>query len=60
MNKKTKSYKDFLLKEESSSYVLDESVTRFLQDFRRLHYSGRKYSFKEWLAVFSDLIDEID
>lgn len=60
MNKKTKSYGDFLSKEKSSSYVLEESYGKFIQDFRRLYYSGKRYSFKEWLGVFSDLIDEID
>ena len=59
MNKKAKSFTDFSSQEQSSSHILDESVTQFLQDFRRLYNSGKKYSFKEWLGVFSNLIDEI-
>ena len=60
MNKKAKSFTDFSSQEKSSSSIPDESVNQFLQDFRRLYNSGKKYSFKEWLGVFSNLIDEID
>jgi len=60
MNKKAKSFTNFSSQEKSSSYILDESVGQFLQDFKRLYNSGKKYSFKQWLGVFSSLIDEID
>lgn len=60
MNRKVKSFIEFSSQENSSSHNLDESVSQFLLDFRRLYNSGKKYSFREWLGVFSDLIDEID
>ena len=60
MSKKGKSFIDFSSQEKSSPHMLDESVNQFLRDFRRLYNSGKKYSFREWLAVFSNLIDEID
>jgi hypothetical protein len=60
MDKNSKSFRDFCSGNDSSDLPLEESYNKFLTDFRRLCNSGKRYSFKEWLGVFSDLIDDID
>lgn len=43
--------------------MLNESssnLSKFCREFSRYYRSGRKYSFKEWIDVMSDLYDILD
>jgi predicted DNA-binding protein (UPF0278 family) len=45
---------------QESENLINEDLNKFLNKFRQQYRSGRKYSFREWLDVFSDLIEELD
>ena len=38
---------------------MNEDINSFITKLRRLYYTGKKLSFKEWLDVFEDLLDEL-
>ena len=42
------------------SGLLEEDLNRFTTMFRQYYRSGRKYSFREWMSIFSDLIEELE
>lgn len=39
--------------------LIKEDFNRFIWDFRNHYQSGRVYTFKKWLEVVEDLLDEI-
>ena len=39
--------------------TVSEGISAFSNELRRLYYSGKRYSFKEWLDTIEDLIDKI-
>ena len=41
------------------NYEINEDINSFITKLRRLYYTGKKLSFKEWLDVFEDLLDEL-
>ena len=46
-------------KEQFRSTCVSEGISAFSNELRRLYYSGKRYSFKEWLDTIEDLIDKI-
>jgi hypothetical protein len=52
-----KSYNRF---SEETENLLNEDLNKFLAKFRQYYRSGRKYSFREWMSIFSDLIEELE
>ena len=49
-----KTYEEFILNESSGN------LGKFYREFGRYYRSGRKYSFKEWLGIMSNLYDILD
>ena len=41
------------------NYEMNEDINSFITKLRRLYYTGKKLSFREWLDVFEDLLDEL-
>ena len=39
---------------------LKEDMNLFMRHFRENIRSGKRYSFREWISIFSDLLDELD
>ena len=52
-----KSYNHF---SHDSENLLNEDLNRFVTKFRQHYRSGKKYSFREWMSIFSDLIEELE
>ena len=52
-----KTYNHFTLESEA---ILNEDINKFLIQFRQHYRSGRKYSFKEWLSLMSDMVEDLD
>ena len=42
------------------SNLNESKINLFLTKFRRYYVSGKLLSFKDWLKVVEDLIDELD
>lgn len=45
---------------EKAEGNLKEDINRFYSRLRTEYRSGRRYSFKEWISVLRDLMDELD
>jgi len=45
---------------EQSEGNLKEDINRFYSRLRTEYRSGKRYSFKEWISVVRDLMDELD
>ncbi len=54
-----KSLKDFFDDDSKVNSLLNENFSSFTVKFRRYYVSSKPYTFKEWLSVFSSLMDEI-
>ena len=39
---------------------IQEDLNKFFSKTRTLYITGRRYSFKEWVEVMIDLLDELD
>ena len=52
-----KSYNHF---SRRSDNLVTEDLNGFITKFRQHYRSGRKYSFREWMTIFADLIEELD
>tara|TARA_R100000030_G_scaffold100999_1_gene95676 strand:- start:2111 stop:2272 length:162 start_codon:yes stop_codon:yes gene_type:complete len=52
-----KSYNHF---SHTTENLVTEDLNRFVTKFKRYYRSGRKYSFREWMDIFSDLIEELE
>jgi len=52
-----KSYNHF---SNETQNLLNEDLNRFTTKFRKYYRSGRKYSFREWVNIFADLIEELE
>ena len=39
---------------------IQEDLNKFFSKTRTLYITGRRYSFKEWIDVMIDLLDELD
>ena len=46
-------------REQTKKTTVSEGISAFSNELRRLYYSGKRYSFKEWLDIIEDLIDKI-
>lgn len=42
-----------------SPHYIKEDINRFIWDFRNYYQSGRVYTFKQWLKILEDMLDEI-
>jgi hypothetical protein len=45
---------------KKSDKLITEDLNKFISKFRRYYLSGRRYSFREWFSIFSDLIEELE
>jgi hypothetical protein len=45
---------------EKAEGNLKEDINRFYSRLRTEYRSGKRYSFKEWISVLRDLMDELD
>lgn len=52
-----KTYNDFA---DNADDFISEDLNKFLYKFRQYYRSGQKYSFREWIHAFDDLIHELD
>lgn len=47
-------------KEKEQEEYVKEDINKFFSKFRIEFRSGRRYSFKEWVNVMMDMLDEIN
>jgi len=47
-------------KEKEQEEYVKEDINRFFSKFRMEYRSARRYSFKEWVNVMMDMLDEIN
>ena len=45
---------------KDTDILIKEDLNKFISKFRRYYLSGRRYSFREWFSIFSDLIEELE
>tara|TARA_S200002703_G_scaffold56492_1_gene49174 strand:- start:995 stop:1174 length:180 start_codon:yes stop_codon:yes gene_type:complete len=54
-----KDLQEFVRSGKIESLTLTEDTTTFFREFRRLYVSGKRYSFREWMEEFAELIDHL-
>ena len=47
-------------KEDQQEQFVKEDINSFYPILRRYYRSGKRYSFKEWVNVMQELLDELD
>ena len=47
-------------KEQQKEEFFKEDINTFYSKLRRHYRSGKRYSFREWVKVMMDLLDELD
>jgi len=53
----TKTLNQFI---EDSDHTLTEDLAGFYTKLRQHYYSGKLYTFKNWIKAVEDLLDELD
>jgi len=55
----SKSLKEFFNEDSKVNTLLNENFSSFTIKFRKYYVSSKPYTFKEWLSIFSSLMEEI-
>jgi hypothetical protein len=55
----SKSLKEFFDEDSKVNSLLNENFSSFTIKFKKYYVSSEPYTFKEWLSIFSSLMEEI-
>ena len=47
-------------KEQQQERFVKEDINKFFSKTRTIYRSGKRYSFKEWINLMKELLDELD